>query len=59
VKLDEMLDDRQAKTQPTVVAALGLVGLAELIEDVRQKVRGDALTVIGHGTGPRPCWSSS
>ena len=47
VQLDEVTHDRQSEPEPAVLPADRAVGLAEPLEDERQKVGGDARAVVG------------
>ncbi len=46
VKLDELLDDGQAKPQAAVAASGGGVGLSEAVEDMREKFGANAFAVV-------------
>ena len=46
VKFYQMPDDREAKTQSTVSACRGTIGLPETLKDVRQKLRSNAWTCV-------------
>ena len=48
MQLDKLLNDRQPQAQAAVLSPNRRVGLAETVEDIRQKVIGNARAVIAH-----------
>ena len=49
VKLDDLADNGQPQSQPSMLARAAAVLLAEALENVRQKIGGNAFAVVGDG----------
>ena len=48
VQLDEVSDDREPEPEPAVLTACGRVPLTEPFEHVREKIRLDSGSIVGH-----------
>ena len=51
-----MLDDSQPKTRPSQTAAAGFIDSVETLEEARQVLRGDAVSIVGDLDAKRPAF---
>ena len=49
VQFSDLLDERETDARPSVFARFTVVCLTEPVEDIRQLIRSDSYSRVGHG----------